>query len=81
MRPTRTWLWLLTLTAGSTLIAASGTTGRGLAAAVLALAFAKAELILRHYLHLARVPAIARGVTLGLGLFVALAAGLALIPG
>lgn len=73
----RTWAALIALSAGSTALAASGIAGRALALAVLVLAWAKAELILRRYLHLSRAPAIARGFSLGLALFLILAAGLA----
>ena len=80
MSPTRTWAALIAASLASTALAASGLTGRAFALAVLALAWVKAELILRRYLHLARVPAIARGFSLGLAIFLMLAAGLALIP-
>ena len=81
MSLTRIWTALITLSLASTVLAASGLTGRALALAVLALGWAKAELILRRYLQLCRVPAIARGFSLGVALFLALAAALALIPG
>ena len=79
MSPTRTWAALIAASLASTALAASGLTGRAFALAVLALAWTKAELILRRYLQLVRVPAVARGFSLGLTVFLALATALALI--
>ncbi len=80
MNLTRTWTALIALSVASTALAASGVAGRALAIAVLALGWAKAELILRRYLRLNEAPTVARGFSLGLALFLALAAALALIP-
>ena len=77
MTPTRTWLWLIALSAGSTL-ASLLTPGTALTLAILALALAKARLILRHYLGLAQAPAVSRVFTLVLGVVVLAMAGLAL---
>lgn len=80
MTLTRAYLALLALSAASTAVAASGLSGRWLALLVLALAWAKARLILNRYLGLAQAPAIARGFALVLGLFMALVMGLAALP-
>ena len=80
MSVTRAWIILVGLSALSTLVAASGLDGRWLAAAVLPLAGLKGRVILNHYLHLAQAPEIARGVSVVLGLFIALLIGLAILP-
>jgi cytochrome c oxidase subunit IV len=77
---TRAWGLLIALSALSTAIAASGLSGRWLAALVLPIAWAKAQVILNRYLGLAQAPAIARGFALVLGLFMALLIGLAVLP-
>lgn len=77
MSVTRAWAWLIALTATSTAVAAIGLSGRWLALVVLALAWAKAELILNRYLHLGQAPNIARGFALGLALFMLALTGLA----
>ncbi|GHC24905.1 hypothetical protein GCM10007291_25660 [Gemmobacter nanjingensis] len=77
MSVTRAWAWLIALTATSTAVAAIGLSGRWLALVVLALAWAKAELILNRYLHLAQAQNIARGFALGLALFMLALTGLA----
>lgn len=76
---TRAWLWLLTLSAGSTLLSLA--VSRGLmsgalatlgGALILALAWAKARWILVAYLRLSEAPALRRGFTLVLGLYAVL---------
>lgn len=81
MTVTRAWLVLIGLSAVSTLVAASGLSGRGLALLVLPIAWAKGQLILDRYLGLAACPVIARGFALALGLFMALLIVLAAVPG
>jgi hypothetical protein len=72
MTVTRAWLGLVLLSALSVAVAASGLHGRWLAALVLPIAWAKAQIIANRYLGLARAPSIARGFALSLGLFMAL---------
>lgn len=81
MTVTRAWVWLVVLSAIATAVAATGLSGPWLALGLLPLTWAKAQIILSHYLHLSRAPAIARGFALVLGLFMALLAGLAILPG
>jgi hypothetical protein len=81
MTVTRAWAWLIGLSVASTAVAATGLSGHWLALAVLPLAWAKAQIILNRYLHLSQAPAIARGFALVLALFMALLAGLAILPG
>ena len=76
----RAWLILLALSGLSTLVAATGLSGRWLALAVLPLAWGKARLILYRYLRLAEAPAIARGFAWVLSLYMVLAAALAIWP-
>ena len=68
MTPTQAWLVLLALSAGSTLAAGSGLAGPMLALIVLALAWAKARVILGAYLGLQEAPLWQRGFDLGLAL-------------
>jgi hypothetical protein len=68
MTPTQAWLVLLALSAGSTLAAGSGLAGPMLALIVLALAWAKARVILGAYLGLQEAPRWQRGFDLGLAL-------------
>lgn len=77
-RPTRAWLALLALSATSTVLAASGITGAVLALSVLALAGAKAHLILSVYLRLAIAPRWLRGFDFILALLVLTFGGLSL---
>lgn len=81
MSVTSAWAFLVLLSAGSTLAAVSGLTGPALALIVLALAWAKAQLILNRYLGLSQAPAVARGFALALALFMAVLATLAAIAG
>lgn len=76
MTVTRAWLWLLALSAASTLLAASVEAGAWFVIAVLALAGAKARLILSSYLGLAAAPAIRTGFDLVLAGLLVLFAGL-----
>jgi len=80
MTLTRAWMLLIALSLGSTLVAASGLSGRWLAVLVLPLAWAKAQVILTRYLGLAQAPAVARGFALVLALFMAALIGLAAWP-
>lgn len=84
---TRAWIWLVALSLGSTALSvavASGATGGRLAtaagAAILALAWAKARLILTRYLGLAEAPFWRRGFEIVLGLYALGMLGLYLIP-
>ena len=85
MTATQGWLTLVALSAASTLIAwsggAGGGTGAWVALAILALAWAKAQIVLNVYLGLAQVPGWSRGFALVLGLFMLAAMGLALAAG
>ncbi len=81
MSVTSAWVLLVLLSAGSTLTAISGMTGPALALIVLALAWAKAQLILNRYLGLAQAPVVARGFALALALFMAVLATLAATAG
>ncbi len=81
MTATQGWLTLVALSAASTLIAWSGGTGAWVALAILALAWAKAQIVLNVYLGLAQVPGWSRGFALVLGLFMLAARGLALAAG
>jgi hypothetical protein len=77
-RLTKAWGWLLTLSAASTALAASGATGAALVLPVLVLSGMKAHVILKDYLRLATAPAWQRGFDLGLTLLILTFAGLAL---
>ena len=77
MTVTRAWAALLALSALSTAAAAGLPPGRGLALAVLALAWVKARLILDHYLRLAQAPSLSGGFALVLALVMLLMAALA----
>ncbi|MCB2128183.1 MAG: hypothetical protein KDE03_03685 [Rhodobacteraceae bacterium] len=77
MTATQGWLTLVALSAGSTLIAWGGGTGAWVNLAILALAWAKAQIVLNVYLGLAKVPGWSRGFALVLGLFMLAAMGLA----
>lgn len=77
MTPTQAWLVLLALSAGSTLAAGSGLAGPMLALIVLALAWAKARVILGAYLGLQTAPGWQRAFDLGLALLLAVMAALA----
>lgn len=76
MTATRGWLILVALSGGSTLIAWSGGTGTVVTLTILALAWAKAQIVLNVYLGLAKVPGWSRGFALVLGLFMLAAMGL-----
>lgn len=82
----RAWIWLLALSAGSTILALAVSRGAVLGAgsaaagaAILVLAWAKAEVILARYLGLAQAPFWHRGVRLVLGLYAAGLLGLFLL--
>ncbi|MBP9181654.1 MAG: cytochrome C oxidase subunit IV family protein [Fuscovulum sp.] len=75
---TKAWAWLVALSAASTGLAASGLAGPTFALCVLALAGLKARVILSRYLGLVSAPGWQRGFDLGLGLFLATCATLAL---
>ena len=78
MTVTRAWLMLLLFSAGSTALAVSGLRGTGFVVAVLALAGAKARVILSRYLGLAAAPAVLTGFDLALAALLLLCAGLAI---
>ncbi|WP_341485665.1 nitric oxide reductase F protein [Thioclava sp. GXIMD4215] len=82
----RAWVWLVALSTASTILAilvshgvltGAGVTAGG--AAILALAWAKAEVILARYLGLAAAPFWHRGFRLVLGLYAAGLLGLYLL--
>lgn len=77
MTVTRAWIALLVLSALSTALALSGAGGAAFAVAVLAIAGAKARVILSAYLGLAAAPVWQRGFDLVLGLLLLLFAALA----
>lgn len=81
MSATRGWLALVALSGGSTLIAWMGGAGVWVALAILALAWAKAQIVLNVYLGLSQAPGWSRGFALVLGLFMLGAMGLALAAG
>jgi hypothetical protein len=83
---TRAWIWLVALSLGSTAIAATVSAGQvsGLGvtlagSAILALAWAKARIILARYLGLAQAPFWHRGFSVVLGLYCIILLGLYLI--
>ena len=76
---TRAWVALIALSAASTMLALvvpRGTGSAAVGAAILALAWLKARVILRRYLGLAAVPDIGRGFDLVLALVMLGALGL-----
>lgn len=80
---TKAWLFLLTLSGASTVLSvavARGAMSQAAAtlvgAAILALAWAKARIILNAYLRLSQAPAFRRGFGLALGLYALLLLGL-----
>lgn len=77
MTVTRAWVFLLGLSAASTLLAAMVDGGAGFATAVLGLAGAKARIILSSYLGLSAAPSIRAGFDLALAALLLLFAGLA----
>lgn len=79
MTATRAWIVLVGLSAIST-CAALLPSGPALAVAVLAIAGAKARVILSAYLRLAQAPAVERGFSLVLFFVLALFAVLAVAP-
>ena len=81
MQLTRSWAFLLVLSAASTIIAASGRTGPAISLIILILAWIKGRIILRSYLGLDAAPAIGRGFDLALGGFMLLVMGLAAASG
>ena len=81
MTATQAWLALVALSGGSTLIAWWDGTGALVAVAILALAWAKAQIVLNVYLGLAQVPGWSRGFAIVLGLFMLAAMGLAVAAG
>lgn len=76
MTATRAWMYLVALSAGSTVIATSGQAGLAASLIILMLAWAKARIILRSYLGLAAAPAWARGFALALAGYMLLAMAL-----
>ncbi|MFZ1469505.1 MAG: cytochrome C oxidase subunit IV family protein [Paracoccaceae bacterium] len=76
-RVTRAWIFLLILSAASTLLAVWGKDGPWLAVAVLVLAGIKARVILSAYLGLRDAPDWQRGFDLALGLLLVTLCGLA----
>ena len=78
MTMTRAWLALLTLSAASTGLAASGAHGAVFVIVLLFLAGAKAHVILSRYLGLSAVPPIRAGFDLALGVVLILFATLAI---
>jgi len=81
--PTRAWVALVALSAASTALAVAVSSGSlaGLrvtlaGAAILALAWGKAQLILDAYLGLAAAPALRRGMALVMALYALLLLGL-----
>ena len=81
MSATQAWIFLVMLSAGSTLIAASGQTGLAVSLAILALAWLKARTVLRVYLGLAKAPAWARGFAIVLAGYMLLAMALVAMAG
>lgn len=79
MAPTRAWAILVALSAASTAIAVSGQAGTPATLAILVLAWAKARVILRHYLGLADAPGWSAGFSAALAGFMLLAMGLAVV--
>lgn len=77
MSPTRAWIWLLGLSAASTL-AGQGLSGPLLTLTVLGASFWKARVILAAYLGLQRVPGWQRVFDLGLAALTAVLIVLAL---
>ncbi|MEZ5676126.1 Cytochrome C oxidase subunit IV [Thalassovita litoralis] len=77
MTITQAWLFLIALSLGSTVLAWSGVAGGWAALAILALAWIKAQIILRRYLGLAQAPSWSRGFALVLGLYMLGMMGLA----
>lgn len=69
MTATQGWLALVALSAGSTALAWLGGAGAVAALAILALAWIKAQIILRVYLGLAQAPGWGRGFALVLAGF------------
>jgi hypothetical protein len=81
MSPTRAWAALVILSAGSTGLAVVEASGVLPVLAVLALAWVKARIILRHYLGLGLAPAWSRGFGLALALYMILVMGLVVAAG
>lgn len=77
-RATKSWVWLLALSAASTVLASSGMTGAALALPILGLCGLKSHVILRDYLGLSVAPRWLLGFDLGLALLIMAFAGLAL---
>lgn len=75
---TKAWAMLIALSAASTALAASGTSGMALVLPVLAFSGLKAHVILRDYLRLAQAPGWLQGFDLGLMLLILAFAGLTL---
>jgi hypothetical protein len=76
MAATRAWAWLVVLSAASTAMALGGQSGRIVSLIILALAWAKAQVILNRYLGLAAAPAWGRGFALSIGGYMILAMAL-----
>lgn len=81
MTLTRAWMVLIAFSAISTVIAASGQAGLVVILLILALAWAKALIILRRYLGLARAPGWSHGFAVVLGGYMILVMGLAAAAG
>ena len=78
MNPTIAWMLLVVLSACSTLVAMSGWIGTAATIALLLLSWVKAQLILRHYLGLARAPGWSRGFATVLAFYMLILMGLAM---
>ena len=79
----RAWLWLMTLSAGSAVVAefvAHGMNRSAAGAAILILALAKSRIILARYLMLDQAPAWLRGFVTVLALYGIGLMGLYLVP-
>jgi len=75
----KAWIALIALSLGSALLTVLGLPVKVTGAAILALALAKARVILMRYLGLDQAPSIGRGVTAVLSLFTLTVFGLFLI--
>lgn len=81
MSVTQAWLSLIALSLGSTLLALFGASGIWAALTILALAWIKAQLILRVYLNLQSAPGWGRGFALVLAIYMSVIMVLALLAG
>lgn len=81
MSVTKAWATLIALSIGSTLLAHFGATGVMAGLAILALAWIKAQVILRVYLGLQQAPSWGRGFGMVLGIYMIGIMGLAAAAG